>query len=79
MKKNKKFYRSQKAHERLNRKWHSQGKTDKNRALGNYHGDCLNVQNNLGRVLTKSERKKIFSWWWKNDVEKFFTPYPMIK
>ena len=77
--KNKKFYRSQKAHKRLNQAWHSKGNTDKNRAYGNYHGDCLTVQNNLGRVLTKPERKKLFAWWWKSDVHGDSKGYPVFR
>ncbi len=77
--KNKKFYRSQAAHKRLNKLWRDKGNTDKNRAIGNYHADCMNVQQNLGRVLKKPERKKLFAWWWKSDVQGDNKGYPEFK
>lgn len=34
-----------------------------NKARRNYHADCSHQQEHLGRVLSKSEKKKLFSWW----------------
>lgn len=59
--------RSQEAHADLNRKWRSQGNTAKNRAYGNYHADCYDQQERIVRVLTKNERRKLFSWWWDSE------------
>ena len=74
---NKKFERSQAAHRRLNKSWHEKGNTDKNRAYGNYHADCYNQQRDKGRLLTKNEKKKLFSWWWQSDVHGNNKNYPM--
>lgn len=62
--------RSQKAHMELNRRWHAKGNTDENRTYGNYHADCYDKQECLGRVLTRNERKKLFSWWWNYEHRK---------
>ena len=56
-----KLQRSNNAHLRLNRKYHSRDNTAKNRAFGNYHAYCVDEQRKLGRVLTKVERKKLFA------------------
>ena len=79
MAKNNKFECSQKAHYDLMSSWRQKGNTDKNRAYGNYHADCLNNQKKLGRVLSKPERKKLFSWWWNDEVLNERTEYPSFK
>lgn len=76
---NGKFNRSQEAHAKLNREWQSKGNTDKNRAYGNYHADCLDQQRAKGRILTKSERKKMFAWWWDYEVNGKHGKYPSLK
>lgn len=43
------FQRSQNAHADLNRKWRQKGNTAKNRVYGNYHADCYDAQERLGR------------------------------
>ena len=63
-----KFERSQQSHDRLMRSWHGKGNTDKNRAIGNYHSDCIDIQKEKGRILTKQEKRKLFSWWWDYEV-----------
>ena len=73
---NRKFDMSQKAHAILRRKWMSKGNTDKSRAYGNYHADCYNQQNRQNRILSKAERKKLFKYWWSDDVENKRTKYP---
>ena len=78
MAKNNKFQRSQKAHYDLMSSWHKKGTSSKNLAYGNYHADCLDNQKKLGRVLTKPERKKLFSWWWNYEVKNKNTKYPML-
>lgn len=58
-----KFQRSQKAHARLNKLYLNRGNTDKNRALGNYHAECIDRQSRSKKVLSKQERRKMFKWW----------------
>lgn len=77
--KNKRFNASQKAHYNLMSRYHSKGNTDKNRAYGNYHADCVDHQEKQGRVLSKPERKKLFSWWWNYEVEDKKTKYPLLR
>ena len=56
------FSLSQRAHQRLNRKHHAVN-TAKSKALGNYHGEVYATQQSIGKILPKSERKKIFKFW----------------
>ena len=62
-----KLQRSQKAHVRLNKLYANLGNTAKNRALGNYHAECIERQNRSRRVLSKQERRKLFAWWCKDE------------
>lgn len=78
MSKNNKFERSQKAHYSLMSYWHKKGTSSKDFAYGNYHADCLAYQRKLGRVLTKPERKKLFSWEWNYEVKNKITEFPML-
>lgn len=55
-----KLERSNKAHLRLNKKYLSRENTAKNRAYGNYHAYCLEVQNRTGRIIPKAKRAKMF-------------------
>lgn len=74
-----KFSRSQRTHDSLADMWHSKSNSGKNRAFGNYHSDCYDTQSRIGRVLKKSERKKLFSWWWNYEVLDKKTSYPKFK
>lgn len=74
--KSRRYERSQSAHESLMQSWQRKGNTAKNRAYGNYHADCIDTQRELNRVLTKTERRKLFSYWWKDEVEEKKTAYP---
>lgn len=65
-----KFQRSQKAHSRLCDFYFNKGNTDKNRALGNYHSDIYDRQFRTNKIVSKKERKKIFSWWWNYEHQK---------
>ena len=71
MKKLTKFERSQRAHKRLNKLYMSRGNTDKNRALGNYHAHCIELQNMDGKVLPKQQRKKLFQYWCREEGYNF--------
>ena len=55
-----KFERSNRAHIRLNRKYISKDNTARNRAYGNYHAECVEIQRRTGRIIPKAERAKIF-------------------
>ena len=60
-----KLERSQRAHERLNRKYNFDlPSSARNRAYGNYHANVMDRQRAAGKVLPKSERESIFRWWW---------------
>ena len=52
--------RSNRAHKRLNGKYLFKGNSAKNRAYGNYHAECLEIQRRTGSIIPKAERKKIF-------------------
>ena len=52
--KNKRFNASQKAHYNLMSRYHSKGNTDKNRAYGNYHADCIDHQESIFLALFKT-------------------------
>ena len=67
--KNSRFARSQAAHKRLCNTYSSKGSSDKNRALGNYHAEVYDRQRSAGKVLSRTERKKIFSWWWNYETK----------
>lgn len=57
------FERSNRAHIRLNRKYISAANTARNRAYGNYHAECLEIQRRTGKIIPKAERKKMFTNW----------------
>lgn len=57
-----KFERSQEAHLRLNYKAQIEGR---GRLYGNYHADVYDQQKKEGRIIPRSERKKIFDYWFK--------------
>ena len=63
------FERSQAAHFRSAGYWDKKGNSDVNRAYYNYHADMMDRQNRAGKVLSKSERRKIFSWWWNYETK----------
>ncbi len=50
-------YLSQMAHARLRNKY-----AKKNKPLSAYHGACLDMQSRLGRILTISEKKRLFKY-----------------
>lgn len=75
-KKSNSFNRSQDGHYKLMCSWHRKPNTEENRAYGNYHADCIKNQRELGRVLSKPERKKLFSYWWNKEVKEKYTKYP---
>ena len=54
------FERSNRAHIRLNRKYIFRDNTARNRAYGNYHAECVEIQRRTGRIISKAERAKIF-------------------
>ena len=59
------FEKSQRAHERLvnfhEKRWNS----DLSRRLHSYHVEVYNTQNRRGTILSRKERKKIYSGWVK--------------
>lgn len=72
------YKRSLSAHRRLRDKYFRMGNSDKNRALGNYHSDCVGIQSDKKRILSKSERKRLFSYWWESEVNDKKIKYPKI-
>ncbi len=69
--------RSNALHCELMEKWHSKSNTGENRAYGNYHADCIDQQRAQNRVLSKTERKKLFSWYWNYEVNGKRDKYPL--
>ena len=74
---NKSLTNSNSTHYDLMDKWHKKGNSNKNRAYGNYHADCIDQQNSRNRILTKTERNKLFSWWWNYEVNDKHDKYPL--
>lgn len=68
---------SQKAHERLRKKYHSKGTSPKNNCYGNYHSDVYDNQNKRKRLLTKQEKRSLFRWWRNYEINGKMTKYPL--
>ncbi len=73
------FNRSQRYHSELMNRHQRHGNTPKNRAFANYHADCIENQNRLGRTLRHKEKQLLFSWWQKTEVEDIKVKYPELK
>lgn len=78
-KKKTKFELSQLAHQRLALSYRDRASTPKNLAFNNYHIFCLNTQKELNRILTKPERKKLFSWWQTYRTKGEASAFPEFK
>ena len=63
--KNVKFQMSIRAHERLNNRYLRRGNTAENRAFGNYHAHCIELQRESGSILSRKKRTELFDWWCK--------------
>ncbi len=74
-----KFQRSQAAHLRLNSKHFSLNGSDKSRCLSNYHADCYDTQKRLDRILTKTERKQLFDYYYADEICNKKIKYPVFK
>ena len=61
MTKERKFSLSQAAHQRLKNKHFKQWGKASSRVAGNYHQEVLLAQKEAGRILSKAEKKKIFT------------------
>lgn len=58
-----KFELSQQAHDRLNVKAHLEGRNK----YSNYHAMIIEIQRNVGRIIPRSEREKVFKEFVESD------------
>ena len=61
-----KIYRSQMAHARLRNLYKKRGNNTKNKLYACYHDTCIKHQELKGRVLSRSERRKLFLYYFDN-------------